>query len=120
MKVAMPVGGKSMDAGVYQSFGRAPYYIVYDTQTKESTFTDNQAASSQGGAGIKAAQTVVDLQVSALLTPQCGENAASVLNAANIALYKTSGTSIQENLDAFVAERLPALYEIHGGFHQHG
>lgn len=120
MKVAMPVGGKSMDAGVYQSFGRAPYFMTYDTQTKESTFVDNPAASSQGGAGIKAAQVIVDLQVVALLTPQCGENAASVLNAANIALYKTYGSSIQENLNAFDDQRLPSLDEIHGGFHQHG
>lgn len=120
MRIALPVGGESMDAGVYQSFGRAPYFMVHDTQTKETSFLVNNAASSQGGAGIKAAQIVVDLHVEALLAPQCGENAASVLNAAKIQLYKTYGSSIKENLDAYEAGRLPSLDEIHGGYHQHG
>lgn len=120
MRIAMPVGGKSMEGGVYQSFGRSPYYMVYDTKTQESEFVDNTAAGSQGGAGIKAAQTIVDLKVDALLTPQCGENAASVLNAANIQLYKTYGGSIKENLDAYETGRLPSLDQIHGGYHQHG
>lgn len=120
MKVAMPVGGKSMDAGVYQSFGRAPYYMVYDTETQEAIFVENGAAHSQGGAGVRAAQTIVDFRVDALLTPQCGDNAASVLQSAKVAIYKTFGGSIQENLKAYLESRLPSLTEIHGGHHQHG
>jgi hypothetical protein len=58
------------------SFGRAPFFMLYDSETKNASFIDNNAASSQGGAGIRAAQNIVDSKADALLTPrwrgQCG------------------------------------------------
>ena len=120
MKIAIPVDGKSMETGICQSFGRTPYYLIYDTESKESIFLDNSAVASQGGAGIKAAQTIVDNKVSALLTPRCGENAAEVIKAANIKLYKTFNDSIKDNIDALNEGKLSLLEDIHAGFHGHG
>ncbi|EGW40205.1 NifB/NifX family molybdenum-iron cluster-binding protein [Desulfosporosinus sp. OT] len=120
MKIAIPVNDKSMEASVCDSFGRTPYYLIYDTESNESVFLDNSAVASQGGAGIKAAQTVVDNKVNALLTPRCGENAAEVIKAANIQLYKTINDSLKDNIDAFNEGKLSLLEEIHAGFHGHG
>ncbi|HBP62885.1 MAG TPA: dinitrogenase iron-molybdenum cofactor biosynthesis protein [Desulfosporosinus sp.] len=120
MKIAMPVDDKSMETSVCQSFGRTPYFLIYDTESKESMFIDNSAVASQGGAGIKAAQTIVDNKVSALLTPRCGENAAKVITAANIKLYKTINESIKDNIDALNDGKLSLLDDIHAGFHNHG
>jgi len=117
MKIAMPVDGKSMDSVVSISFGRAPYFLFYDTKTKEASFMDNPAATSPGGAGIKAAQMVLDNKADALLVPRCGENAAALIKAAGIGIYKTSGSSVVENIKAFIEEKLPVLNEIHEGFH---
>lgn len=120
MKIAIPVDDKSSETSVSQSFGRAPYFLTYDTESKESLFIDNTAVASQGGAGIKAAQAIVDNQVSALLTPRCGENAAEVIKAADIKLYKTMSGSAKDNIDAFIDGKLSMLEEIHAGFHNHG
>lgn len=94
--------------------------MLYDTESKESVFLDNSAAASQGGAGIKAAQTIVDNKVSALLTPRCGENAAEVMKATHIQMYKTINDSIKDNIEALNAGNLSLLEEIHAGFHNHG
>ena len=120
MKIAIPVNDKSMAASVCDSFGRTPYYLIYDTESKESIFLDNSAVASQGGAGIKAAQTVVDNKVDALLTPRCGENAAEVIKTANIKLYKTINDSIKDNIEALNEGKLSLLVDIHAGFHGHG
>lgn len=120
MKIALPVNDKSMESFVGNTFGRANYFLIYDTKTKESVFVDNSAAVSQGGAGIKAAQTVVDSQVEALITPQCGENAAKVIQESNIKIYKIINDSIQDNINAFNNGKLSLLEKIHGGFHRHG
>ena len=120
MKIAIPVDEKTMETSVCASFGRAPYFMIYDTETKKSDFLDNSAAASTGGAGIKAAQAIVDSKANALLTPRCGENAADVLKAADIKIYKTSGASAKADIDAFIAGKLPLLDEIHAGFHGHG
>ena len=60
MKIAIPVDEKTLESNVCVSFGRTPYFLIYDVETKESIFIDNSAAASTGGAGIKAAQIIVD------------------------------------------------------------
>ncbi len=120
MRIMIPVEEKSIESRVCQSFGRAPYFLIYDTNTRESDFIDNSAANSQGGAGIKAAQTVVDNRISALLTPRCGQNAADVIKSANIKIYRTINDSIVDNINGFYDNKLDMLNEIHPGFHNHG
>ncbi len=119
MKLAMPVDEKNLESTVCISFGRTPYFLIYNTENGEHSFLDNSAANSQGGAGIKAAQAVVDQKVEVLITPRCGENAAEVFNAANVALYKSSGNSILENIASFKNNGLSKLVETHAGLHQH-
>ncbi len=120
MRVAIPADTQSLDSAVCPSFGRAPYYLIYDTGTERPVFIENAAANSQGGAGIQAAQTLVDQQVHAVLTPRCGKNAAEVIQEARIRIYRTLAGTLQENLKAFSAGKLDVLEEIHAGFHRHG
>jgi predicted Fe-Mo cluster-binding NifX family protein len=68
MKIAIPLEEKTLDTSVCASFGRAPFFLFYDTETKESIFVDNSAATSTGGAGIKAAQIIVDNEASVIDT----------------------------------------------------
>lgn len=118
MKIAIPVDDNRVTVSI--SFGRTPLFLFVDTETGEKEYLDNSAAASQGGAGIKAAQILVDNGVDVLLTPRCGENAAAVLQAAEVSMYKTAGDSVEENLAAFKAGKLELLSEIHSGFHNHG
>ena len=120
MKIAIPVDEKTLGSNVCVSFGRTPYFLIYDTETKESIFIENSAAASTGGAGIKAAQTIVDNEANALLTPRCGQNAADVIKSADIKMFKTISASVKDNIDAFTNGKLPLLDETHAGFHGHG
>lgn len=120
MKIVIPVDEKDLNASVCESFGRAPYYAIFDTKKNEMTFIDNDASASIGGAGVKAAQKIVDNKVNVLLTPSCGTNAAEVLQAANIKIYKTTAIYAKDNLEAFISGKLDLLDEIHQGFHRHG
>ncbi len=119
MKIAIPVSEKDLKQNICASFGRAPYFLIYDTETEANEFLTNDSAASTGGAGIKAAQSIVDSKAQALLAPRCGENAAEVLKAAGITIYQTSSTSIQINIDAFIDGKLPLLTETHTGLHKH-
>lgn len=120
MKIAMPVDENNIESTVCISFGRTPYFLIYDTDSNENEFMDNIAASSQGGAGIKAAQAIVDKKADALITPRCGENAADVLKAGNVKIYKSMNDSIKDNLENMKLGKLTLLDEIHAGFHNHG
>ena len=120
MKIAIPVEKKTADSSVCPSFGRAPFFLFHDTETKEDVFLDNSAVASQGGAGIKAAQAIVDKGAEALIAPRCGQNAAEVIKAAGMKIYKTQEGSSLDNITAFVEGKLSLLEDIHSGFHNHG
>ncbi len=120
MIIAIPVEDKLIDSNVCQSFGRAPYFLIYNTETNKSDYVENNASVTQGGAGIKAAQTIVDYNASAILTPRCGKNALEVLQAGKVKIYKTVSGSIKHNINLLKNGKLSLLEEVHAGFHQHG
>ena len=120
MKIALPVEEKILNTPVCVSFGRTPLFVIFDTEKGEFEFIDNSAAASQGGAGIKAAQLLADNGAEAVITFRCGENAAEVLNPAEIKLYKALAGTASENIEKFKAGELPLLNDIHPGFHNHG
>lgn len=120
MKLAIPANEKDINSEVCMSFGRAPFYLFYDTENDQAEFIINEAANAPGGAGIKAAQTIVDKKADVLLTPRCGENAAQVIVAAGIKMYKTNAGSLKENIEAFKNNSLNPLGETHPGFHNKG
>ncbi|MFO7636318.1 MAG: NifB/NifX family molybdenum-iron cluster-binding protein [Clostridia bacterium] len=120
MKIAIPVNEDRKETEICPSFGRAPYYMIHDNVDKTTRFVGNEAAKSQGGAGIKAAQTMTDMGVEAILVPRLGKNAADVLKQAGIAIYRTTGESPAKSLEDFEAGKLLPLTAIHEGFHRHG
>lgn len=119
MRIAIPMDEKTLESNVCPSFGRSPYFLIYNTETDESNFIENSAAASQGGAGIKAAQLLVDNAVDTVLTARCGENAAEVLIRSEIHMFKATSGSAKQNIEAHKAEQLPPLNEFHAGFHGH-
>lgn len=120
MLIGIPVEDSSMDSNISDNFGRTKFYLVYDDEKEEAKFLENAAANSQSGAGIEAAQILVDEKIDILITPRCGKNAADVLNSANVEIYKSSSRSIEENLKDLKEEKLSQLLDIHPGLHKHG
>lgn len=117
MKIAVPSEGNTMESNVCQSFGRTCCFLVADLETLEYEVVDNQAASSQGGAGIKAAQAVVDSGAGVVITFRCGQNAADVLKVADIKIMKAVPGTVSEIVQRYKAGELAELTEIHPGTH---
>ncbi|HQC54734.1 MAG TPA: NifB/NifX family molybdenum-iron cluster-binding protein [Clostridia bacterium] len=117
MKIAIPVIDKNLNSSVDASFGRTNYFMFYDTSTKESVFVENSAKNNPGGAGIKAAQTIADNGANALIAVRLGQNAANVLQNAEIKIYKATDGSAKDNIDALIANNLSTLSDFHKGFH---
>jgi len=119
MKVLIPTNNTTIKDGICVSFGRAPHFMIVDLQSGEETFIQNEGATSGSGAGIKAAQLVVDSKVNAMITPRIGKNAADVISASGITIYKSESESVEDNLKLFSDEKLAVLTDIHPGFHGH-
>lgn len=117
MIIAIPVLEKNVEEKVCISFGRAPFYYIYDSKSKKGTFFENEAANAPGGAGIKSSQFLVNKGVNVLITKSCGENAADVLKNAKIEIFKAIEGNLKDNVSAYLNNTLGKLVEIHQGFH---
>ena len=120
MRIAVPVNSKDIKSELCPSFGRAPYFLIYDTTDKSMVFLDNPATRSTGGAGIRAAQMLIDQSVKVIIAPRYGENAARVLIDGGIRVYKNIAGTAEENIEAYENNQLNVLADIHPGFHHHG
>lgn len=119
MLIAIPADIEDKDSLVSGSFGRAPFYYVYNDETKEGYFVSNQGEKAQGGAGVKAATGILEQEIDVLITPQLGENAFEVLKAANVKLYKSIEDTLINNMISLKKSKLDKLSDIHKGHHGH-
>ncbi len=86
MKIAIPLDENKTD--VCMVLARTPFFLFWEDG--EQTIAENPAAQAQGGAGIQAAQFLVDSAADLLITPRCGQNAAEVFTAAGMKILKFS------------------------------
>ena len=102
MKIAISAQGDTLEAPVDPRFGRAKKFIVVDLDSGEIEAVDNaQNMNAAQGAGIQAAQNVVNLGVEALLTGHCGPKAFRVLSAAKVKVFAGAAGSVAEALEKY-------------------
>ena len=113
MKIAIPLD--ETKKAVCVSFGRAPFFLFEDGEKSE--ILENPAAEAQGGAGIQAAQFIVDQGAEALVTVRCGENAAEVFRGAGMKIFEAEGLDAGQNLALAKDNKLAPLTRFHAGYH---
>jgi len=117
MKIAVSATDSTMDSQVDTRFGRCNYYVFVDTESGDVAVKENEAAMSGSGAGIQAAQFVVEQGADAVISGHLGPNAYQVLNAGGLELYQASGMSIREAVDALEAGTLTEMGDATGPAH---
>jgi len=97
--VCITARGPDLESEVDPRFGRAPYFLIVDPDTLEFEAVANTQQDTAHGAGIQAAQFVVEKKVRAVLTGQCGPNAQRVLEAAGIEIITDISCTVKEALE---------------------
>jgi predicted Fe-Mo cluster-binding NifX family protein len=110
MKIAITTKGKDLDSKIDPRFGRAESFIIYDTKECKYEVIDNiQNVESQQGAGIQAAQNIVDKGANALITAHCGPKAFRVLSSAGVKIYVLGEGSVRTAIERFKNNKLQEM-----------
>jgi predicted Fe-Mo cluster-binding NifX family protein len=72
---------------------------------------DNKAQSAGGGAGIAAAQQLIDEDVEVILTGNMGPNAYNVTVNAGIKVYRIGNVTLEKAVQLFKEAKLEAISE---------
>jgi len=97
MEIAISSKGNTLDSEIDPRFGRAAFFILVDPETMNFEVIENkQNLQMPQGAGIQAAQTVVEQGVKMVLTGNCGPKAFKVLQASGVKVAVGISGTIQE------------------------
>ncbi len=107
MKLVVCAQGPGLDAPVDPRFGRCECFVVVDSDTEEWQSHPNPARGSAGGAGVRAAQMVVDLGADAVVTGNIGPNALQILQAAGVKVYAARQGTVSDIVRQWRDNQLP-------------
>ncbi|MCK5084337.1 MAG: NifB/NifX family molybdenum-iron cluster-binding protein [Candidatus Pacebacteria bacterium] len=111
MKIAISSKEKDLTGEVDSVFGRCPYFLVVEIENEKIQgfeAVENISAEQVGGAGISAAQTIVEKDVDAVISGNIGPRALDVLKQFNIKIYNGSG-KVSEVLQKFIDKKLEII-----------
>ena len=109
MRIVVSSSGNNLDAATSPVFGRCPTYIFVDSETSQFEAVPNPAMAAGGGAGIQAAQFVLERGAQAVVSGNVGPNAFNVIQAASVPVYLFPGGSVRDAVEAFVAGTLQSV-----------
>lgn len=118
MRVVVTAQGTELDSLTSPVFGRCPAFVLVDTETLQYEGWANPSAAAGGGAGIQAAQFVLDKGAQAVLSHNVGPNAFAVLQAAGVEVYQIDGGTVRQAVEAFAAAKLPRLDDPNASAHR--
>ncbi|HDD67076.1 MAG TPA: dinitrogenase iron-molybdenum cofactor biosynthesis protein, partial [Candidatus Thorarchaeota archaeon] len=93
--------GPTLDSQLDPRFGRCAYFIFVDSETLQFDAIPNDAAMAAGGAGIRAAQTVVSRGAEVVITGSVGPNAFPALQNSGIRILTTVGGTVRDAIERY-------------------
>ncbi len=107
MTIAITAETGTLDAVVDNRFGRAKGFIIYNEETTDYTFIDNeQNLQAAQGAGIQSAKHISDAGVQVLITGHVGPKAFAALNQVGIKIYTGAQGTVKDAINQFLAGNL--------------
>jgi len=96
MKIAISVTAPKPGAAFATRFGRAPAFVIIDTNTDDRQTVANPAARAGGGAGIRAAEFLIRQGVEAVISGAFGPKASDVLRPSGLRLYRAASGTVDD------------------------
>ena len=117
-RIAMTSTGKTLEDPIDLRFGRCPFFLIIESDGSVRAVS-NCARAAGGGAGIQAAQQIVNENVKVVITGEIGPNAFEVLSAAKIEIMLAPPGKGTKILEEYRLNRLTvAEAETHPGHHR--
>jgi len=103
MLIVISAQKPQLDSLVDPRFGRAQYFIILDTETQRWDSYPNPAVGQSGGAGVAAAQFIIDKKADVVLSGDFGPNASRALIGANIqmVMFTPEVDTVQSAVELF-------------------
>jgi len=98
MKTIISSTGSQLDSPFDLRFGRAGWFCLYDEETGETTFFENEFKDDFQGAGGKAVEKVVELGVEKVISGDFGPKARDLLERFQVqmVIFPDEGYTVED------------------------
>lgn len=110
MLVAMGINEQEDDALPGVRFGRCRYFALFNSETNELTYIQNETYQDRG-AGVKAARLLMRHNADVVFAENIGKKAFEMLSRDGIRVYRAAQHSITENTRQLTLDMLDELFE---------
>ena len=102
MMIAIPVSENSINAIIYERFGRCPFFCFYNTETGKIEFKENHLQNDAGGVGPQVSEFLANEGIKKVYAVEFGPKAKDVLNKLKVETHIIkSGQTIREIIEMF-------------------
>ncbi|MCD6180723.1 MAG: NifB/NifX family molybdenum-iron cluster-binding protein [Bacteroidales bacterium] len=105
MKILLATDGDNLESKIAKRFGEAPYYLIYNSDTKETEARVNPG-HDDNHSGLK---DLVNEGVLYFIIGNTGPNAFNILNDMKAEVYLGRGLKSKDALEAFLNNKLEKL-----------
>lgn len=105
MKILLATEGNTIESKIAKRFGEAPYYLIYNSETKEIEARVNPGHDDNHSGLID----LVDEGILHFIIGNTGPNAFNVLNEMNAEVYLARNFIAKDALDKFNNDKLERL-----------
>ncbi len=84
MNTVVTSSENKIESAFDKRFGRAAWFCLYNEETEEITFIDNENLAAANGAGTKAAEKMAEMNVSKVISGDFGPKAKELLEKFSI------------------------------------
>ncbi len=100
-KTVITSSNNTLSSKFDKRFGRAEWFCVYNEITEEITFHKNEYLDAKNGAGTKAAEKMVELNVKKVISGDFGPKAKDLLDKFNIqmVIIQDDNTTVEEIIE---------------------
>jgi predicted Fe-Mo cluster-binding NifX family protein len=101
MKTVITSTGKELDSQFDLRFGRAAYFCLFNDESGEHNFIENENVNGNSGVGMKTAEKMVELGVEKVISGDFGPKAKDLLVKFNIQMVvlKDNNGTIEDILN---------------------
>jgi predicted Fe-Mo cluster-binding NifX family protein len=106
MKIGVTATTGGLDAQVDPRFGRSRYFVFVDPDTMAHEAVPNEAMTAPGGAGIQAAQAVINKGADVVISGNIGPNAFQVLASAGVRIATGASGTVKDAVEQYRSGKL--------------
>lgn len=102
MKLAIALKENDYNSSVDERFGRAPFFIIIDSDTKEFEIIENEAKDEATGTGLKAVKNLLKYEIDTIIAGEIGPKAGELIYDLEIPTFKFKDLEkVDEIVNAF-------------------